>query len=245
MNAQLAEQTFAETGLAGSALMYKWAKAIGTRKTLSMQISESIHSNGCKSMNCCSNSQQICGKPIGYKMARKVLLGSLQKYLGLDFCKVLLSSSATVTDDDWDYLSSIELPILELYGFEECSGVHALSSPSCWRRGYCGRTLWGTSSQQRPLGTAPPAAVTGAAASSLSSSPRGGGGLAIQGRHIFKGYIQDSTCYAAIFSDDGFYESGEHLRYFELVACNMHPCSSLYLSVLYLDFILTSNIMFY
>ena len=49
--------------------------------------------------------------------------------LGLDRCNLVYTGAAPISLETMKYYQSINIPLLELYGMSECSGVATLSYP--------------------------------------------------------------------------------------------------------------------
>ena len=61
--------------------------------------------------------------------------------LGLDRCSVIYTGAAPISLETMRYFQSINIPLLELYGMSECSGVATLSYPRSLRMASVGKVV--------------------------------------------------------------------------------------------------------
>ena len=74
----------------------------------------------------------------------KVLaFGKIRRKCGLDRCQFLYTGAAPLPADTLNYLRSVDLPLLEVYGMSESAGAIAVCGPTDAIRpaGTCGRAL--------------------------------------------------------------------------------------------------------
>jgi len=76
--------------------------------------------------------------PAGYTLASGAVLSKVKVALGLDQCKWAGTGAAPIRVDTLEYFASLNLPIYELYGMSECSGVCSMSNLSVFQWGTCG-----------------------------------------------------------------------------------------------------------
>ena len=67
---------------------------------------------------CCRFSQ---GKPTGYTIANALVFSKVQKELGLDRSQQY-TGAAPISTDVLEFLASVGIVVLELYGLSECTG---------------------------------------------------------------------------------------------------------------------------
>ena len=61
--------------------------------------------------------------------------------LGLDRCRLIYTGAAPVSLETLRYFQSINIPLLELYGMSECTGLATLSLPKIFKTTAVGRTI--------------------------------------------------------------------------------------------------------
>ncbi len=83
------------------------------------------------------------GKPLFYGLANKLVFSKVRAKLGLDRCKVQITSAAPISRDTLEFFLSLGIPIYEVYGMSECSGPATLSLPGRYRTGKAGFCLPG------------------------------------------------------------------------------------------------------
>ena len=69
----------------------------------------------------------------------------VREKLGFQHCKVFAFGAAPMQRKVHEYFMSINMPLRELYGLNECSGPHTLNliQQDGWRVGSCGKTIKG------------------------------------------------------------------------------------------------------
>ena len=63
--------------------------------------------------------------------------------LGLDRCSLIYTGAAPISLETLRYFQSINLPLLELYGMSECTGVATLSYPRACKSTAVGKVILG------------------------------------------------------------------------------------------------------
>lgn len=111
--------------------------------------------------------------------------------LGLDRCIACFTGAAPIERKVLDYFSSINIPILELFGQSECTGPHTTNTPTNWKIGTCGRPLPGTESKIDP----------------------NTGELCYRGRHIFMGYMYMNDKTTETIDEEGWLHSGDVAKF--------------------------------
>lgn len=110
----------------------------------------------------------------GYYFATPIFK-KIRAQLGLDRCKLQASGAAPITKQTLEYLMSVDVPVLDLYGMSESSGPQCVSVPGGHKIGSCGRAMPGTELVVH------------------NPDPRKGEGeLIYRGRHIFMGYMHNT-----------------------------------------------------
>lgn len=124
-------------------------------------------------------------KPFLFFVARK-LLGKAHEALGLDRCRAFYVSAAPIEVKVLKYFTSLDIPIMELFGQSECTGPHSINSVFAFKIGTVGRPMSGTETK---LGDADE--------------------LCYRGRHIFAGYMGMEDKTNETIDDDGWLHSGD------------------------------------
>lgn len=133
-----------------------------------------------------------------YPLAQK-LLHKAHLALGFDRCKAYYVSAAPIEVKVLKYFTSIDVPIMELFGQSECTGPHASNRLGAFKIGTVGRPLPGT---QTKMG-------------------EGTGELIYTGRHIFAGYMGMPEKTAETIDADGWLHSGDIIKVCSLsFVCN-------------------------
>ena len=70
---------------------------------------------------CCRHCCFRQGKPTGYGIANALVFSKVQKELGLDRCQQW-TGAAPISTDTLEYLASVGIIIMELYGLSESTG---------------------------------------------------------------------------------------------------------------------------
>ena len=126
------------------------------------------------------------GSPFLYFLAKK-LLHKAHLALGFDRCYMFFVSAAPIEVKILKYFSSIDIPIMELFGQSECTGPHAINTVRAFKIGSVGRPMLGTETK---LG-------------------EDNGELCYRGRHIFAGYLGMPDKTAEAIDSEGWLHSGD------------------------------------
>lgn len=78
------------------------------------------------------SSRQIA-QPLCFGLARRLAFDHARRFLGLQRCPQLFNMGLGLPQATRDYFLSLDMPIFELYGLSESSGVHALSRQQDFR----------------------------------------------------------------------------------------------------------------
>eukprot|EP00049_Salpingoeca_infusionum_P018421 m.357169 g.357169 ORF g.357169 m.357169 type:complete len:862 (+) comp17737_c0_seq1:530-3115(+) len=79
-----------------------------------------------------------------FNYAEKTTFSKLKRSLGLQDCRLAFSFDSNLDPDIATYFFSINLPVYELYGCAESSGIHTMSLPTFSKRASAGLPLYGT-----------------------------------------------------------------------------------------------------
>jgi len=124
--------------------------------------------------------------PFGYGLAEKLVFSKVRERLGLDRCRVQITSAAPIGRDTLDFFLSLGVPIFEVYGMSECTGPATLSTPDRYRTGKAGWCLPGAELKIAEDGE-----------------------VCMRGRHVFKGYFKNEAATAEALDSDGWLHSGD------------------------------------
>lgn len=68
-----------------------------------------------------------------FRLAKLLTFDSARRFLGLGSCHQFLSSGLRLPRVTFNFFLSLNIPILELYGLAEASGVHSLCTQDNFR----------------------------------------------------------------------------------------------------------------
>lgn len=60
--------------------------------------------------------------PFGWSIASSLVFRKVRLSLGLDRCRLCLTAAAPIMRDTLDFFSSLDMPLLEIFGMSESSG---------------------------------------------------------------------------------------------------------------------------
>jgi len=71
-----------------------------------------------------SHDACVSGKlPHGWKMADLLVFRTVRSALGFDRCRLCMTAAAPIMKDTLDFFMSLNLPLMEIYGMSETSGM--------------------------------------------------------------------------------------------------------------------------
>lgn len=120
------------------------------------------------------------------RLADKLVFRKVRAALGLDRCRLALTSAAPISRGTLEFFLSLGIPLVENYGMSEVSGPGTLSLADRYRVGSVGFALPGTELKIADDGE-----------------------ICMRGRHVFKGYFKDPAATAESLDDEGFLHSGD------------------------------------
>ena len=126
------------------------------------------------------------GMPMFYGLANKLVFTKVREALGLDQCRVQITSAAPISKDTLEFFLSLGIPIMEVYGMSECTGPATLSLPTKYKTGSVG---WVIPGGEVKIDT--------------------DGEICMRGRHIMKGYYKNPEATSEAIDDDGWLHSGD------------------------------------
>ncbi|MCU0598720.1 MAG: AMP-binding protein [Desulfobacterales bacterium] len=127
-------------------------------------------------------------KPFFYGLANKLVFSKVREKLGLDRCRLFISTAAPIAMDTLEFFLSLGLPLTEVYGMSECTGPATVSLPEPfkYRTGWAGPAVPGTTNKIAEDGE-----------------------VLMKGRHVFKGYFKNDAATAETLDKDGWLHSGD------------------------------------
>ena len=143
-----------------------WARGIGLRGGYAMQQDKPL--------------------PLFWGVADKLVFSKVKDALGLDQCRIAITSAAPISKSTLEFFLSLGIPIMEVYGMSECTGPATVSLPGKYRTGWVGRTMQGTELKIAEDGE-----------------------ICMRGRHVFKGYYKNDADTAETIDDEGWLHSGD------------------------------------
>jgi len=125
-------------------------------------------------------------KPLLYGLADKLVFSKVRDTLGLDQCRICVTSAAPISKSTLEFFLSLGIPIMEVYGMSECTGPATMSLPNKYKTGYVGRTMEGTELKIAEDGE-----------------------ICMRGRHVFKGYFKNEAATKETVDSEGWLHSGD------------------------------------
>jgi long-chain-fatty-acid--CoA ligase ACSBG len=130
----------------------------------------------------------------GHWLANQLVFKNLRKKLGLGDCTVAATGAAPLSAEVIDFFSGFDMPIYQLYGMSETSGVGCLNGPNKFRRFSIGHNLNGVDIKLSNV-------------SDSCNPPLGE--ICLKGRNIFMGYLHHEEKTKEIIDEDGWLHSGD------------------------------------
>ncbi|MEC8192078.1 MAG: AMP-binding protein [Myxococcota bacterium] len=139
-----------------------------------------------------ANALRNQGKPLGpalalkYKLANKLIFSKLKPAIGMGNARICVSGAAPIAPDVLEFMASLDVTILEVYGQSEGSGPTTFNIP--------GRTQFGT---------------VGVRLNGVDVKIADDGEILLKGRNVFLGYSKDAEATEAALDKDGWLYSGD------------------------------------
>ena len=130
--------------------------------------------------------QEGKSKPLFYSIAQKLVFSKVREALGLDRCRMQVTSAAPIARDTLEFFLSLGLPIYEVYGMSECTGPATMSLPEKYKTGKAGFVIPGGELKIAPDGE-----------------------VLMRGRHVFKGYLKNEEATREAIDSEGWLHSGD------------------------------------
>jgi long-subunit acyl-CoA synthetase (AMP-forming) len=124
--------------------------------------------------------------PASARVAERLIYAKVRERLGLDACRVTVSSAAPISRETLLFFRSVGIDVVEVYGMSECSGATTLSTPTRHRLGKVGFAIPGAEVKIAPDGE-----------------------ICMRGKHVFAGYFKDEAATRAALDAEGWLHSGD------------------------------------
>ncbi len=125
-------------------------------------------------------------EPMFTGLADKLVHSKVRAALGLDECRLQITSAAPISRSTLEFFLALGIPIMEVYGMSECTGPATISMPYKYRTGSVGWVIPGGEVKIAEDGE-----------------------ICMRGRHIFKGYYKNEAATAEALDDDDWLHSGD------------------------------------
>jgi long-chain-fatty-acid--CoA ligase ACSBG len=132
--------------------------------------------------------------PRGLGFANAMVHSKAKAALGLDRCSYFLTGAAPIQLDTLEFLASLGIDVMEVYGMSESCGIATLGSPKCFRFGSCGARLTATELKVDHV---------------EGRDKAGEGELCFRGRHVMMGYMNNQAKTDEAIDAEGWLHSGD------------------------------------
>jgi long-chain-fatty-acid--CoA ligase ACSBG len=126
-----------------------------------------------------------------YSLAKMLVLNNVQKQLGLDAARFIISGAAPIMRDTLDFFISLGLPLCETYGMSESTGPHIVGLPR----------------SNRVTSVGPIAQFN--RSKIINKDADDSGELCMSGRHVYMGYLNDPVKTKETFDEEGWLRTGD------------------------------------
>ena len=156
-------------------------------------------------------SKQSLVNRISYVFAKLLVLNKIHRQLGLARCTRFYSAAAPLDRRTIDFFVSLGIPLCEIYGLSETSGPHAIGLARLNRVGSVGavgdrsnksKLIWHHGGESRPPDNYD---------DDMNGSMCDGvdGELAVYGRHVFMGYLNNVEATEEAIDTEGWLRTGD------------------------------------
>uniref|UniRef100_A0A8C9PL64 long-chain-fatty-acid--CoA ligase n=1 Tax=Spermophilus dauricus TaxID=99837 RepID=A0A8C9PL64_SPEDA len=128
--------------------------------------------------------------PLCFRLAKMLTFNRARKFLGLSHCEQFFNIGPGLPTATLDFFLSLNIPIFELYGLSEGTGIHTLSSHQAFRLPSCGKGLPNTHTK-------------------VKENEKCIGNICIWGRNIFMGYLNDKEGTQKMMDCYGWMNTGD------------------------------------
>jgi len=125
-------------------------------------------------------------RPLLYPLAYKLVFSKVREKLGLDRCRIMVTSAAPISKDTLEFFLSLDIPLMEVYGMSECTGPATVSTPEKFKTGKAGFALPGTEIRIAEDGE-----------------------VCMRGPHVFAGYMKNQEATENALDQEGWLHSGD------------------------------------
>ncbi|XP_008709666.2 long-chain-fatty-acid--CoA ligase ACSBG2 [Ursus maritimus] len=129
--------------------------------------------------------------PLCFGLAKRLTFNQARRFLGLHHCRQYFNLGLGLSRATLDYFLSLNMPIFELYGLSESTGIHTLSRQQDFRLLSCGKSLPSTHTKTQ------------------KEDEEGIGDIYIWGRNVFMGYLDDEENTQAKIDARGWLHTGD------------------------------------
>jgi long-subunit acyl-CoA synthetase (AMP-forming) len=124
--------------------------------------------------------------PALYGLANKLVFSKVRDNLGLDQCRIQLTGAAPISKDTLEFFLSLGIPIYEVYGMSESTGLTTISTPDNYHTGKAGFAL-----------------------PDVEVKIADDGEILFRGRHVCLGYFKNEEATAETLDSDNWLHSGD------------------------------------
>ena len=125
--------------------------------------------------------QENSSRPFLYFLANKLVFSKVRDKLGLDQCRLCMTTAAPISLDTLEFFLSLSLPLCEVYGMSELTGPGTTSLPWRYKTGKAGFVINGADIK-------------------LAEDQE----ILFKGRSVFKGYFKNPEATKETLDDDGW-----------------------------------------